>query len=127
MCMVVYRIKARLNAFRVPMGSKVRLTLERRIPIDEVEENEDDQAAADSGLNSPMSGSSSPIPTATVDINIGPGSPGYPVGIDQNNSGNNHNADDLIQSYINGEAMGNIKSFVEAQNTLKQMLFSRNS
>lgn len=33
-------------------------------------------------------------------------------------------ADELIESYINGNATGNLKDFVEAQKTLKQMLFN---
>lgn len=32
-------------------------------------------------------------------------------------------ADELIESYINGNAIGNIKDFTEAQRSLKQMLF----
>ena len=33
-------------------------------------------------------------------------------------------ADELIESYINGNATGNIKDFAEAQRVLKQMLFN---
>ncbi len=32
-------------------------------------------------------------------------------------------ANQLIEAYINGEAIGNLKEFAEAQKTLKQMLF----
>jgi hypothetical protein len=32
-------------------------------------------------------------------------------------------ADELIENYINGEAIGNLKDFAEAQRGLKQMLF----
>lgn len=33
-------------------------------------------------------------------------------------------ADELIESYINGNATGNLKDFTEAQKTLKQMLYN---
>ena len=33
-------------------------------------------------------------------------------------------ADELIESYINGNAIGNLKDFAEAQKTLKNMLFN---
>ena len=33
-------------------------------------------------------------------------------------------ADELIESYINGNATGNLKDFAEAQKTLKNMLFN---
>jgi hypothetical protein len=33
-------------------------------------------------------------------------------------------ADELIGSYINGDALGNLKEFSEAQKTLKQMLYN---
>ena len=33
-------------------------------------------------------------------------------------------ADELIEAYINGEAIGNLKDFSEAQRTLKQMLYN---
>lgn len=33
-------------------------------------------------------------------------------------------ADELIESYINGNATGNLKGFAEAQKTLKQMLYN---
>ena len=32
-------------------------------------------------------------------------------------------ADELIESYINGTAVGNIRDFAEAQRSLKQMLY----
>jgi hypothetical protein len=34
------------------------------------------------------------------------------------------NADELIENYINGNAIGNLKEFAEAQKTLKQMLYN---
>lgn len=33
-------------------------------------------------------------------------------------------ADELIEEYINGSAVGNLKDFAEAQKTLKSMLFN---
>jgi hypothetical protein len=33
-------------------------------------------------------------------------------------------ADELIENFINGNAIGNLKDFVEAQKTLKQMLYN---
>ena len=35
----------------------------------------------------------------------------------------NNRADELIQSYINGNIIGNLKKFAEAQKTLRVMLF----
>jgi hypothetical protein len=34
-------------------------------------------------------------------------------------------ADELIEDYINGNATGNLQDFVEAQKTLKNMLFNK--
>ena len=83
-CLLVhkYRLKARLNGFRVPLGATVTLVFERRVPKDAVEE--DDKSVTGDPAKEPEV-PTSPIPDP-IEVPIpgvnsnGPMSPGVTLG-----------------------------------------------